>query len=112
MGNDRFITTSDPEFAHEKLDVYRLPLEYIELEDRLARAMPAGSAKFQDELDQANGLDQLALFADLYTSWSRYRLHPSLLACSCWANLSRRSRLADFAIAKSRPFSIASYPCS
>ena len=53
MGNDRFIPTSDPEFAHEKLDVYRLLLEYIELEHRLARAMPTGTAKLQDELDRA-----------------------------------------------------------
>ncbi|MHC4599253.1 MAG: hypothetical protein ACYS47_09640 [Planctomycetota bacterium] len=133
MENRKFHPTSDPVFAHEKLDVYRLLLEYLELEHQLARAMPTGPAKLQDELDraadsmmlnfgeaagkragsrdQAIGLDHLALFDDLYTSWSRYRLHPSLLACSYKANFSRRSRLTDFALAKSLPFSIASCPC-
>jgi four helix bundle protein len=53
MGNDRFIPTSDPVFAHEKLDVYRLLLEYLELEHRLVRKMPTGSAKLRDELDRA-----------------------------------------------------------
>ncbi|MHC4600538.1 MAG: four helix bundle protein [Planctomycetota bacterium] len=53
MENRNFIPTSDQEFAHEKLDVYRLLLEYLELEHRLARAMPTGTAKLQDELDRA-----------------------------------------------------------
>jgi len=42
-----------PEFAHEKLDVYRLLLEYIELEHELARKMPVGTASLRDELDRA-----------------------------------------------------------
>ena len=37
-------------FSHEKLDVYRLLLEYLELEHALTRRMPAGTANLRDAL--------------------------------------------------------------
>ena len=40
-------------FSHEKLDVYRLLLEYLELEHTLTRRMPSGTANLRDELDRA-----------------------------------------------------------
>ena len=40
-------------FSHEKLDVYRRLLEYLEIEHSLTRRMPSGTAHLRDELDRA-----------------------------------------------------------
>jgi four helix bundle protein len=40
-------------FSHEKLDVYRILLEYLELEHTLTRKMRSGTANLRDELDRA-----------------------------------------------------------